>query len=373
MSSDENDQDMEAGDDSGVSLQLRAMVTGPEAGSIIGRKGENVKNMREETKAKIMIEGDGPVERIVSVEGKTDSIFKAFTMICKVLEQRENKDRDKRESDEPEELCLVLLVPASQCGALIGKEGAQIKELRANTGADIHISADAIGNSSEREMKLKGKREQITKCIFHVCSVLMENPPKGQVRLYKPDSVRDRERDRERERERDYRMRDRDYRDSYQRDREYDMYPRRETPPRYSMGTPFDAILDFARNHGGSGRSRETTKYEMYVSNDQVGAIIGRKGSKINEIRDMSGASINILETGSKSRDRRDGPSDPERQRIIEISGSPEQVAVAKSLINVAMDLRDRSDRARDESRRRDRTRSRSRDRASRYDDRRRW
>ena len=31
-----------------------------------------------------------------------------------------------------------------------------------------------------REMKVKGKREEITKLIFHVCSLLLENPPRGR-------------------------------------------------------------------------------------------------------------------------------------------------------------------------------------------------
>ena len=30
-------------------------------------------------------------------------------------------------------------------------------------------------------MKIRGKREQITKCIFHICSILMEHPPKGNL------------------------------------------------------------------------------------------------------------------------------------------------------------------------------------------------
>jgi len=150
---------------------------------------------------------------------------------------------------------------------------------------------------------------------------------------------------------------------------------------RYGGGghNPFDAIVDFARRHdgpqrGGGGRDRDV-KHEMFVSNDQVGAVIGRKGSKINEIRNLSGASINVLEA-TKTRDRRDAGGDQDRERIIEIHGSPEQVAIAKSLINVAVELADggggmdRRDYRRYD---RERSRSRSRDRGGRYDDRRRW
>ena len=51
---------------------------GPEAGSIIGRKGETVKNIRAESQAQVNIEGDSQLERIITVRGKTDSIFKVI-------------------------------------------------------------------------------------------------------------------------------------------------------------------------------------------------------------------------------------------------------------------------------------------------------
>merc|ERR1719495_1600355 len=307
-------------------------------------------------------------------------------MICKVLESREKKEnlaRDRKEksgSVDPDQLLLTVLVPASQCGALIGKEGSKIKEMRENTGAEIHISADPLPGSSEREMKLRGKREQITKCIYHVCDILLENKPKGQEILYKPTTDRDhRERDRDRSL-RSERLSERDYDprgDFYRR-----MGRRDDSPPpapRFAGHHPFDAIMDFARRHdgmrlaGGSQRSHlgGETKYEMNVSNDQVGAVIGRKGSKINEIRQISGANINIMEIGSSKRDRRDFSSDPDRERVIEIIGTPEQVAVAKSFISVAVELAEGAERR--DYRRNDRDRSRSRERGARYDDRRRW
>jgi len=399
MSSDENDHEevRTVKEENKVPIVLRTMVSGPEAGSIIGRKGETIKNMREESRAKIKIEGDGPTERIITVDGPTDSIFKAYTMICKVLESRDKKDDKAKErkarsdSVDSDELMLTVLVPASQCGALIGKEGSKIKEMRGNTGADIHISADPLPGSTEREMRLRGKREQITKCIYHVCDILMENKPKGEVRLYIPDRI-----DRERERDRSFRgeryaEREVDPRADYYRTGRLGRRGDESPPVRYgsSVHHPFDAIMDFARRHdggmrlssGGSMRSGghlagstasvHETKHEMNVSNEQVGAVIGRKGSKINEIRSISGANINIMEIGASKRDRRDFSSDPDRERVIEIIGTPEQVAVAKSFISVAVELAEGAERR--DYRRNDRDRSRSRERGARYDDRRRW
>ena len=121
------------------------------------------------------------------------------------------------------------------------------------------------------------------------------------------------------------------------------------------------------------------SRYEMNVPNDVIGAVIGKRGAKINEIRTLSGASINIMEVGARGGQRsRDRSPDPDRERVIEISGSTHAVTMAKSLITIAMDLGDGAQGrgGRDGERRGggggrfDRTRSRSRDRGS-YDDRR--
>ncbi len=55
------------------------------------------------------------------------------------------------------------------------------------------------------------------------------------------------------------------------------------------------------------------------MSNEAVGSVIGRRGAKINEIRAMSGARINVLESGTKGRGGggRGGSPEPDRERII--------------------------------------------------------
>ena len=60
---------------------------GKEVGSIIGKKGESVKKMREESGARINVsEGNCP-ERIITLAGPTNAIFKAFAMIIDKLEE----------------------------------------------------------------------------------------------------------------------------------------------------------------------------------------------------------------------------------------------------------------------------------------------
>ena len=67
-----------------VTITLRTIVTGPEAGCIIGRGGEIVNSIRDESGAKIKIEGSSQQERIITVDGPTDSIFMVRLCRCGV-------------------------------------------------------------------------------------------------------------------------------------------------------------------------------------------------------------------------------------------------------------------------------------------------
>uniref|UniRef100_A0A8C9IEU9 K Homology domain-containing protein n=1 Tax=Piliocolobus tephrosceles TaxID=591936 RepID=A0A8C9IEU9_9PRIM len=70
-----------------VTLTIRLLMHGKVRGAAIGTKGETVKKMREESGARINIsEGNCP-ERIVTITGPTDAIFKAFAMIAYKFEE----------------------------------------------------------------------------------------------------------------------------------------------------------------------------------------------------------------------------------------------------------------------------------------------
>lgn len=84
------------------------------------------------------------------------------------------------------QVTLRLVVPASQCGSLIGKGGAKIKEIREMTGATIQVASEMLPNSTERAVTISGNSDGITKCIYQICCVMMESPPKGATIPYRP-------------------------------------------------------------------------------------------------------------------------------------------------------------------------------------------
>ncbi|KAI3366087.1 hypothetical protein L3Q82_009905 [Scortum barcoo] len=179
-----------------VTLTIRLLMHGKvrktpttrkkEVGSIIGKKGETVKKMREDSGARINIsEGNCP-ERIVTITGPTDAIFKAFAMIAYKFEEDIINSMSNSPATSKPPVTLRLVVPASQCGSLIGKGGSKIKEMRESTGAQVQVAGDMLPNSTERAVTISGAPEAIIQCVKQICVVMLESPPKGATIPYRP-------------------------------------------------------------------------------------------------------------------------------------------------------------------------------------------
>ncbi|XP_032599343.1 poly(rC)-binding protein 3 isoform X2 [Drosophila grimshawi] len=364
-------------EDPSVTLTIRLIMQGKEVGSIIGKKGEIVNRFREESGAKINISDGSCPERIVTVSGTTSAIFAAFTLITKKFEEFNDVGKVGKT-----QIPIRLIVPASQCGSLIGKSGSKIKEIRQNTGCSIQVASEMLPNSTERAVTLSGSAEQITQCIYQICLVMLESPPRGATIPYRPKPqvtgpviLANGQ--------------------AFTIQGNYAV-PTQETCPVFPLALATgglhagisglaDPLLKGAHLQGAvpahhhhlqqmpdvsknplaslaalglAGMTPASTgginhtalaalagsqlrtananraqqqQHEMTVSNDLIGCIIGKGGTKIAEIRQISGAMIRI----SNCEEREGGNTD----RTITISGNPDSVALAQYLINMSVEL----------------------------------
>nr|XP_037840877.1 poly(rC)-binding protein 3 isoform X16 [Chlorocebus sabaeus] len=284
-----------------VTLTIRLLMHGKEVGSIIGKKGETVKKMREESGARINIsEGNCP-ERIVTITGPTDAIFKAFAMIAYKFEEDIINSMSNSPATSKPPVTLRLVVPASQCGSLIGKGGSKIKEIRESTGAQVQVAGDMLPNSTERAVTISGTPDAIIQCVKQICVVMLESPPKGATIPYRPKPA--------------------------------------STPVIFAGGqqltklhqlamqqTPFPPLGQTNPAFPGLDASPPASTHELTIPNDLIGCIIGRQGTKINEIRQMSGAQIKIANATEGSSERQ-----------ITITGTPANISLAQYLINARL------------------------------------
>nr|XP_009675357.1 PREDICTED: poly(rC)-binding protein 2 isoform X9 [Struthio camelus australis] len=311
-----------------VTLTIRLLMHGKEVGSIIGKKGESVKKMREESGARINIsEGNCP-ERIITLAGPTNAIFKAFAMIIDKLEEDISSSMTNSTAASRPPVTLRLVAPASQCGSLIGKGGCKIKEIRESTGAQVQVAGDMLPNSTERAITIAGIPQSIIECVKQICVVMLESPPKGVTIPYRPKpssspvifaggqayTIQGQ-----------YAIPQPDLTKLHQLAMQQSHFP-------MSHGnTGFSGIESSSPEvkgyWAGLDASAQTTSHELTIPNDLIGCIIGRQGAKINEIRQMSGAQIKIANPVEGSTDRQ-----------VTITGSAASISLAQYLINVSLE-----------------------------------
>nr|XP_005556685.1 PREDICTED: poly(rC)-binding protein 2-like isoform X1 [Macaca fascicularis] len=331
-----------------VTLTIRLLMHGKEVGSIIGKKGESVKKMREESGARINIsEGNCP-ERIITLAVPTNAIFKAFAMIIDKLEEDISSSMTNSTAASRTPVTLRLVVPASQCGSLIGKGGCKIKEIRESTGAQVQVAGDMLPNSTEWAITSAGIPQSIIECVKQICVVMLEtlsqSPLKGMTIPYRamlsssPVIFAGGQ-------------------DRYSTGSNSASFP--HTTPSMCLnpdleGPPLELTKlhqlamqqsHFPMTHGNTGfsgiessspevkgywagldASAQTTSHELTIPNDLIGCIIGRQGAKINEIRQTSGAQIKIANPVEGSTDSK-----------VTITGSAASISLAQYLINVRL------------------------------------
>ncbi|XP_065810757.1 poly(rC)-binding protein 2 isoform X2 [Labrus bergylta] len=297
-----------------VTLTIRLLMHGKEVGSIIGKKGESVKKMREESGARINIsEGNCP-ERIITLAGPTTAIFKAFSMIIEKLEEDISSSMTNSTATSKPPVTLRIVVPASQCGSLIGKGGCKIKEIRESTGAQVQVAGDMLPNSTERAITIAGTPQSIIECVKQICVVMLESPPKGVTIPYRPKPSGSPV--------------------IFAGGQAYAVQgqhaiPQPDLTKLHQLAMQQSPFPIAPSNQGFTGidASAQTSSHEMTIPNDLIGCIIGRQGAKINEIRQMSGAQIKIA-----------NPVDGSTDRQVTITGSPASISLAEYLINASVE-----------------------------------
>ncbi|NXQ22940.1 PCBP3 protein, partial [Peucedramus taeniatus] len=313
--------------------------------SLLFQKGETVKKMREESGARINIsEGNCP-ERIVTITGPTDAIFKAFAMIAYKFEEDITNSMSNSTATSKPPVTLRLVVPASQCGSLIGKGGSKIKEIRESTGAQVQVAGDMLPNSTERAVTISGTPDAIIQCVKQICVVMLESPPKGATIPYRPKpastpvifaggqayTIQGQ-----------YAI---PHPDQLTKLHQLAMQQTPFTPlgqttpafPGRSLGSvagkqwssvvlSLPVLTMFPCICPGLDASPPASTHELTIPNDLIGCIIGRQGTKINEIRQMSGAQIKIANATEGSSERQ-----------ITITGTPANISLAQYLINARL------------------------------------
>ena len=178
-----------------------------------------------------------------------------------------------------------MLVHQSQAKYVIGRGGDEIKDLRIKHNLDMKVYSECAPMSTERVCQMKGTQADIVACLKEVIGLLESAPPHDKAHLYDPINFNE------------------------FRSIQYGGFVIEKRNRRLNMS-------------GGNNKNNGCQQ-----NNNRGGGSGGGGGSKeTQQIRDLSGAGITI-----------DKPTPGCNDRIITISGTPEQIQNAQYLLQVTL------------------------------------
>ncbi|XP_076910279.1 RNA-binding KH domain-containing protein PEPPER-like [Bidens hawaiensis] len=154
---------------------FRVIVPVVKVGSIIGHKGDIIKKMCEETKARVRVL-EGPAanpDRIVLISGKEETeaqLSPAMEAVIQVFKRVNGFPEDGDDDAASIPFCSFrLLVSSNQGMSLIGKQGASIKTIQ-ETGCSVrvHSSVEVTTlptNSEDKVIDLQGESAKVLKAL----------------------------------------------------------------------------------------------------------------------------------------------------------------------------------------------------------------
>jgi len=275
---------------------MRCLIVTQDASIIIGKGGSHVNEIRDKSGARVMVSESipGNPERILNVSGPLDAVSKAFGLIV------------RRINDEPFDVPSVpgsravtikFMIPNSRMGSVIGKQGSKIKEIQDASGARLNASEGMLPGSTERVLSVAGVADAIHIATYYIGNILIEaqdRAPSSGHSNYRPSS-----------------------------------YSRRPPYTGSSYVPGYSSHQPYAPSQNPTQQQLQTQ--QIYIPNDLVGCIIGKGGSKINEIRHMSASQIKIMEPGAGLNGAPSSGS--EGERLVVITGQPANIQMAVQLL----------------------------------------
>uniref|UniRef100_A0A671WZX6 KH-type splicing regulatory protein n=1 Tax=Sparus aurata TaxID=8175 RepID=A0A671WZX6_SPAAU len=153
-------------------------------GLIIGRGGEQINKIQQESGCKVQIAPDsgGLPERSVSLTGSHDSIQKAKMLLDEIVSRgRGTPPSSYHESTNGQNGTVhEMMIPAGKAGLVIGKGGETIKQLQERAGVKMILIQDASqGPNVDKPLRIIGDPYKVQQAQEMVQEILRERDHGG--------------------------------------------------------------------------------------------------------------------------------------------------------------------------------------------------
>lgn len=280
------------------------LISNAAAGSIIGKGGATISEFQEQSSARIQLSRNneffpGTADRVLSVSGPVNQVLTALHLIVGKVKSEEAV-ADSLLSRDGKSTQLRLLVPAALCGTLIGKAGATIKSFHEDSHAIIMVSPQdrQPAGVPDRVVKITGELEHIMRAVALILSRLSSNPNYDRFTSERTSYFQ-------------------------QHNPQGNSAPLL-APALSPSGSPSKNMpATIPLSPGSRAGESEVT---LPVPGNRVGAIIGKGGEVINQLKLVVGVRIRVS-------DREDLVPGTQNRKVT-ISGPTECVQIAQILIN---------------------------------------
>ncbi|GAA5867618.1 hypothetical protein JCM1840_002573 [Sporobolomyces johnsonii] len=321
-------------------LTLRTLVSSKEAGVIIGRGGATIAQIRQDANVKAGVSKvvPGVPDRVLSIGGTTESVAKAYSLVAQtILENPVPAPSSPAEAPaavpSSSSASIRLLISHLLIGSVIGKGGAKIRSIQELSGARMVASKEMLPQSTERIVEVTGSSEAVRLAVGEIAKCLIDDWERSQgTVLYHPGAEG---------------LGGAGAGNGYPQGGQQG-FPARtggrmggmgagqqqgqgfggrrssgegfqqngmgRQPRQQSTGSFQGGAQQQGANVVGSESDPNWREQKISIPSDMVGCIIGRGGTKINEIRRLSGSRISIAKTAH----------DETGERMFVISGLPE-------------------------------------------------
>lgn len=313
-------------------------------GSVLGKGGQIINALREETHAKIRVS-----ETIPGADERTVIVYSYAQQEAENDENQNNASDNPSQSDnqdmkphcpaqdallkihdrivadeymrggvvhesaEPlDDVTARILVPDNQVGCLLGKSGSIVKKLRQETSANIRILGSEhlppCAMRTDELVQISGKQIIVRRALYEISTLLHHHPRKENLRLEDIISASKQQ--------------------LYQSGPAIPPFPHgNPVLSRYAPPTSwFDGYKSESFSHDPRSFSRTAARNEGVLEDfsikvlcaaEKIGSIIGKSGSNVRQLERQTGASIHIEDTNPDDKERviivssKEAPSNP--------------------------------------------------------------